>query len=184
MTYPRRVFLQHSFVTASTMLGLSAHAATGDSPVATTRHGQVRGYRDNGINVFKGVRYGADTAPRRFMAPLAPQAWSGVADALEHGASSPQSSREDAVSEDCLFLNVYTPGLRDRARRPVMFYIHGGAYNNGSGSSTLYDGVRLCRRGDVVVVTVNHRLNAFGYLYLARHGESSSRTRATPASWT
>lgn len=167
----RRAFLQQSIVTATGMLGVSAlaHAAT-DSPLATTRHGQVRGYRDNGVNVFKGVRYGADTAPRRFMAPLAPQRWSGVRDALEHGPASPQSSREDAMDEDCLFLNVYSPALRDGARRPVMFYIHGGAYNNGSGSSPLYDGVRLCRRGDVVVVTVNHRLNAFGYLYLARHG--------------
>jgi para-nitrobenzyl esterase len=171
MTEPeRRAFLQQSIFLASAMLGAGVHAATGVSPVATTRHGRIRGYRDDGVNVFKGVRYGADTAPRRFMAPLAPQPWDGVLEALAHGPSCPQPSREDAVSEDCLFLNVYTPGLRDRARRPVMVYIHGGAYNNGSGSSPLYDGVRLCRRGDVVVVTVNHRLNAFGYLYLARHG--------------
>jgi para-nitrobenzyl esterase len=168
----RRAFLQQSLLAAAGMLGARVHAATGPSPIAATRHGRIRGYLDDGIKVFKGVRYGADTAPRRFMAPLAPQAWDGVRDALEHGPSSPQSSFDAAVSEDCLFLKVYTPGLRDRARRPVMFYIHGGAYNNGSGSSPLYDGVRLCRRGDVVVVTVNHRLNAFGYLYLARHGDS------------
>ena len=171
MTEPtRRAFLRQSILAASGMLAAHVHAATEPSPVAATRHGRIRGYRDNGINVFRGVRYGADTAPRRFMAPLPPQAWTDVRDALEHGPSSPQSSREDAISEDCLFLNVTTPGLRDRARRPVMVYIHGGAYNNGSGSSPLYDGVRLCRRGDVVVVTVNHRLNAFGYLYLARLG--------------
>ncbi|TWI69794.1 para-nitrobenzyl esterase [Pseudoduganella lurida] len=170
MTAPtRRLFLKHSLALASG-LAVNAGAAEAPSPVAATRHGQVRGYRDNGINVFKGVRYGADTAPRRFMAPLPPEPWRGVRDALEHGASAPQSKGEGATSEDCLFLNVYTPGLRDRAKRPVMVYIHGGAYNNGSGSSPLYDGVRLCRRGDVVVVTVNHRLNAFGYLYLARHG--------------
>jgi para-nitrobenzyl esterase len=72
------------------------------------------------------------------------------------------------VSEDCLFLNVWTPALRDGGKRPVMVYIHGGAYSTGSGSSPLYDGVRLCRRGDVVVVSLNHRLNAFGYAYLAR----------------
>ena len=174
MTEPtRRAFLKQSIVAATSLSGLAAHAAapTGESPVATTRHGRVRGYRDNGILVFKGVRYGADTAARRFMAPLPPQPWGGIRDALEHGASAPQGSRDEATSEDCLFLNVYTPGLQERARRPVMFYIHGGAYNNGSGSSPLYDGVRLCRRGDVVVVTVNHRLNAFGYLYLARHGD-------------
>lgn len=166
----RRAFLQQSLLAASGILARRVHAAPEQSPVATTRHGRVRGYLDKGIKVFKGIRYGADTAPRRFMAPLPPQPWSETRDALEHGPSCPQPSREDAVSEDCLFLNVYTPALRDRARRPVMFYIHGGAYNNGSGSSPLYDGVRLCRRGDVVVVTVNHRLNAFGYLYLARHG--------------
>jgi para-nitrobenzyl esterase len=175
MTEPiRRAFLRQSLLVASSMLGAHAYAASAPSPVARTRHGQVRGYRDNGVNVFKGVRYGADTGPRRFMAPLAPQAWSGVRDALEHGPSSPQSSREDATGEDCLFLNVYTPALHDGVRRPVMFYIHGGAYNNGSGSNPLYDGVRLCRRGDVVVVTVNHRLNAFGYLYLARLGGAVS----------
>jgi para-nitrobenzyl esterase len=79
-----------------------------------------------------------------------------------------------ACREDCLFLNVWTPakagkaGLADGGKRPVMFYIHGGAYNTGSGASPWYDGTKLAKRGDVVVVTVNHRLNAFGYLYLAR----------------
>ena len=142
-----------------------------DSPVASTKWGKVRGYLDNGINVFKGIRYGADTAKRRFMPPSPPDPWSEVRDALEYGSSAPQTSRQnDKPNEDCLFLNVWTPALRDGGKRPVMFYIHGGAYNNGSGSSPLYDGVRLCRRGDVVVVTVNHRLNAFGYLYLARFG--------------
>ncbi len=69
-------------------------------------------------------------------------------------------------SEDCLHLNVFTPALRDHRKRPVLVYFHGGAYNNGSVNSALYDGKRLCHRGDVVVVTVNHRLNAFGFLYL------------------
>ena len=72
------------------------------------------------------------------------------------------------MSEDCLFLNVWTPSSGDAARRPVLVYIHGGAYASGSGSSPLYDGARLVERGDVVVVTLNHRLNAFGYLYLDR----------------
>jgi para-nitrobenzyl esterase len=76
---------------------------------------------------------------------------------------APESGVE---SEDCLHLNVYTPGLRDHRKRPVLVYFHGGAYNNGSVNSPLYDGKRLCKRGDVVVVTVNHRLNAFGFLYL------------------
>ncbi len=146
-------------------------ASSADSPVAATKGGRVRGYTDNGVNVFKGIPYGADTTKRRFMPPVPPAPWSGVRDALEYGPAAPQPSRpSERTSEDCLYLNVWTPRLRDGRKRPVMFYIHGGAYSNGSGASPLYDGVRLCRRGDVVVVTVNHRLNAFGYLYLARFG--------------
>ncbi|MFL5296797.1 MAG: carboxylesterase/lipase family protein [Phenylobacterium sp.] len=138
------------------------------SPVAHTRSGPVRGYLEDGISVFKGVPYGADTGPRRFQPPAPPEAWTPVRDATAYGPASPQRGREAAAqSEDCLYLNVWTPGL-DRGRRPVMVYIHGGAYSTGSGSAPLYDGVRLCRRGEVVVVTLNHRLNAFGYAYLAR----------------
>src|SRR5215831_12161583 len=145
-------------------------AARSPSPIATTRHGKVRGFIDQGINVFKGIRYGADTSKRRFMPPLAPEAWKDVLDATEYGPASPQGRINEKTSEDCLFLNVWTPALRDNAKRAVMFYIHGGAYSSGSGSSPLYDGVRLCHRSDVVVVTVNHRLNLFGYLSLARFG--------------
>jgi para-nitrobenzyl esterase len=174
----RRSFLRKSAfvaggVAASSLIRIPACAGvlSTDSPIASTRSGKARGYADNGISVFKGIRYGADTAKRRFMPPAPPEPWSEVRDALAYGSSSPQPSRStDKPNEDCLYLNVWTPGLRDGRKRPVMFYIHGGAYNNGSGSSPLYDGVRLCRRGDVVVVTVNHRLNAFGYLYLARFG--------------
>jgi len=122
------------------------------------------------VRVFKGIPYGADTSARRFMPALPETPWRGVREALVHGASAPQSGADRSISEDCLFLNVYTPALGDGGKRPVLFYIHGGGYNNGSGSSPLYDGVNLCRRGDVVVVTVNHRLNAFGYLYLAELG--------------
>ncbi|RZJ81506.1 MAG: carboxylesterase/lipase family protein, partial [Brevundimonas sp.] len=137
--------------------------AEGAAPVATTRHGRVRGSLDRDIKVFKGVRYGADTSARRFQSPVAPQAWRGIAEATTYGHASPQKSDEADQDEDCLFLNVWTPGLADGASRPVMVYVHGGAHANGSGSSPLYDGVALCRRGDVVVVTVNHRLNVFGY---------------------
>jgi para-nitrobenzyl esterase len=104
------------------------------------------------------------------MPPLAPMPWKGVLAALDYGPASPQPRSSEPTSEDCLFLNVWTPNLRDGKQRPVMVYIHGGAYASGSGSSPLYDGSRLCQRGDVVVVTVNHRLNVFGYLSLARIG--------------
>ena len=171
----RRNFLQKSVIlTAGTLIKIPSSASktsSDESPLATTKYGQVRGYTDNGINVFKGIPYGADTSKTRFMPPLPPENWSDIRNALEYGAASPQQSRgAEKMSEDCLFLNVFTPALRDKRKRPVMFYIHGGAYSGGSGSSPLYDGVRLCKRGDVVVVSINHRLNAFGYLYLSRFG--------------
>ena len=136
-------------------------------PVARTRAGRVRGTSESGIQVFKGIPYGADTRPRRFMPPLKPKPWHTVRDALTYGPSCPQTRPDGArSSEDCLYLNVWTPALRDGGKRAVMVYIHGGAYSTGSGSANIYDGVNLCRRGNVVVVTLNHRLNAFGYLYL------------------
>jgi len=148
-------------------LALSARSASAaQAPVAATRHGRVRGYVDDGILAFRGVRYGADTSPRRFQPPVPPASWTDVADATAYGPASPQRGRGEPTSEDCLFLNVWTPALI--GRRPVMVYFHGGAYASGSGSAPLYDGVRLCKRGDVVVVTVNQRLNVFGYGYLAR----------------
>lgn len=149
-------------------LATGAGAATAGGPVVKTLAGKVRGRTLEGVHVFKGVRYGADTASRRFRAPLPPAPWKAVVDAVDYGNASPQGSKEERQSEDCLFLNVWTRGLGDGGKRPVMVYIHGGAYANGSGSDPLYDGTRLALRGDVVVVTVNHRLNLFGYLYLAR----------------
>lgn len=171
---PRREFLRGASACAGTAAaGLAlrpAFAAGGArSVVAQTSAGPVRGTLEQGVHIFRGVRYGADTARRRFLPPLAPTPWGTVQDATSYGPSCPQrGSLERTASEDCLFLNVWTPGLRDGGRRPVLFYIHGGAFDEGSGSSPLYDGTQLCRRGDVVVVTVNHRLNAFGYLYLGR----------------
>ena len=147
----------------------SVAAAPADRAVARTTAGPVRGQVDAGVIAFKGVRYGADTGgANRFLAPRAPQPWREVRDAFAYGAASPQAHAREPTSEDCLFLNVWTPALRDRGRRPVMVYIHGGAYSSGSGSHPTYDGTRLVRRGNVVVVTLNHRLDAFGYAYLAR----------------
>lgn len=160
--------------------------ASGSStePVAETEYGRVRGAVDDGILVFKGVRYGADTTFTRFAAPAKPTPWNDIRDATSFGASCPQeptgnpgglfsSWRPDPappLDEDCLFLNVWTPALADKERRPVMVWFHGGGFTSGNGASRAYDGVRLARRGDVVVVTVNHRLNVFGYLNLAHYG--------------
>ncbi|HUL83451.1 MAG TPA: carboxylesterase family protein, partial [Gammaproteobacteria bacterium] len=148
---------------------------------AETSFGRVRGADADGIKTFKGIPYGASTAgPNRFKAPLDPAKWSGVRDALEYGPSAPQrepgartaesglsvaSAGLPAETEDCLVLNVWTPAL-DGAKRPVMFWCHGGGFASGSGSSPVTDGTNLARRGDVVVVSVNHRLNVLGFTYL------------------
>ena len=158
-----------------------------DAPQATTSHGKVEGFVENGIAVFKGIRYGADTSSTRFEAPAKPKAWSDVRDAKAFGDSCPQTPTGNpgglftswapdptpGMSEDCLFLNVWTPSSSpvDKKARPVMVWLHGGGFTTGNGSSQAYDGVRLAKRGDVVVVTVNHRLNAFGYLALNHYGK-------------
>jgi para-nitrobenzyl esterase len=167
MTTHRRAVLTGA--AAASLVSLSSARAAPKAPVASTGYGKVRGSEVDGIKVFKGVRYGADTGPRRFLPPLPPTPWTGIVDAVAYGPASPQTRASEPTSEDCLFLNVWTPGL-DTRKRPVMVYVHGGAHANGSGSDPLYDGVNLCKRGDVVVVTVNHRLNVFGYAYLATLG--------------
>ena len=136
--------------------------AASASPVVRTRAGRVRGVLDDDLQIFRGIRYGADTGPRRFMPPVPPEPWRGVVDAKEFGAASRQPGSEPNQSEDCLVLNVTAPVAKASRPRPVIVYIHGGAYSSGSGSSPLYEGSALARRGDVVVVTVNHRLSLFG----------------------
>jgi len=150
------------------------------SPIAATTHGRIRGYVDQGISVFKGIRYGSDTSVRRFQPPVPPSPWTGVLDTLEFGPTAPQPRssgggffpRDEAkvISEDCLHLNLWTPTVGQGGRRPVLVWFHPGAYSSMTSNTSGYDGVRLCRRGDVVVVTVNHRLNVFGYCYLAELG--------------
>lgn len=149
----------------------SATAWRGESPVAVTASGRVRGYADAGIACFKGIRYGADTAPRRFQPPVPPTPWTDVRDATIFGPIAPQPTGQDWVlGEDCLHLNVWTPAIADGGRRPVLVWFHPGAFSSDTSNRIETDGARLARRGNVVVVTVNHRLNAFGYLYLAPFG--------------
>ena len=174
----RRRFLRDSArwaLATATLAALPASAMPGPRDdtqvVARLRGGRVRGQREHGVHVFRGLRYGADTSAYRFQPPRRETGWRGIADALEYAASAPQSGADGPGSEDCLFLNVWTPALGDGGKRPILVYIHGGGFNNGSGSDPLYDGSALCRRGDVVVVTVNHRLNTFGYLYLGALGD-------------
>jgi para-nitrobenzyl esterase len=138
-----------------------------------TRSGRIEGDWRRGHIAFRGIPFARPPVGRlRFRPPEPPQPWAGVRLAYEFGASAiqkPPSNLALAVSgpssEDCLYLNVYTPAV-DRGRRPVMFWIHGGGFGFGSASQPLYDGGRLAERGDVVVVTANYRLGAFGYLCL------------------
>jgi para-nitrobenzyl esterase len=151
-----------------------------------TIYGKVQGVQTAGIKEFKGVPYGASTAGRnRFMPPKKPAAWKGVRECLAHGQISPQAPadlRSDyammihwdyqpgGMGEDCLSLNIWTPGLKDGAKRPVLVSFHGGGFTTGSGNAIGYDGAQLARFGDVVVVTVNHRLATFGYTHLVDLG--------------
>ena len=149
---------------AALMTPVSSRAKAAPPTVATTL-GPVGGQVKNGVAVFLGIRYGE---AGRFMPPAAPAPSKDTFVADRYGAACPQSHVDEPQSEDCLFLNVWTPDASEKKARPVMVYIHGGAYSSGSGSDALYDGTNLATRGDVVVVTLNHRLNVFGYLYLAR----------------
>lgn len=149
---------------AALALGARASAQRGARVCAPA--GDFIGTAEGGVLAFRGIRYGR---AERFRAPMAVSR-PGVAIAAQaFGPVCPQSDRQyQPQSEDCLHLNVWTAEADPRARKPVMLYIHGGAYSNGSVTDPLNDGHHLAARGDVVVVTVNHRLNAFGYLYLAR----------------
>jgi para-nitrobenzyl esterase len=148
-----------------------ASAADAEFVVVDTAAGKVRGFLNEDIRTFKGIPYGASTAgENRFMPPAKMPSWTGTRDALAFGPSSPQAALPEGSpgnGEDCLVLNVFTPGVGDRQKRPVMVWLHGGGFRAGTGSSPILDGTNLAHTHDVVVVTLNHRLNVFGFTYLA-----------------
>jgi para-nitrobenzyl esterase len=156
--------------------------------LVATNSGQVAGYCRAGIYTFKGIPYADTTEGRnRFMPPVTPKPWTGVRSARQYGHVAPQSARagwandeeafmfawDDGVQgEDCLRVNIWSPGINDGKKRPVMVWLHGGGFSAGSGQELrAYDGENLARRGDVVLVSLNHRLNVLGYLDLSQYGE-------------
>src|SRR5262245_18605260 len=164
-----------------------ATAEAGLAPAVETAAGKLRGASVAGIHSFKGIPYAASpTGRNRFMRPQAAQPWAGVQEALAyagHAWQLPNRPKRRPVletllgpadtapeGEDCLTLNLWASGLTDGAKRPVMVWLHGGAFGYGSGNRAVTDGANLARRGDVVVVSVNHRLNIFGFLHLADLG--------------
>jgi para-nitrobenzyl esterase len=162
--------------------------AADGAPIVDTTSGKVVGYGRNGIQTFKGIPYAESTAgANRFMPPVKVKAWSGVRSSRQYGNVAPQAPRsgwandeeafmfswDDGVQgEDCLRINVWTPAVNDGKRRAVMVWLHGGGFSAGSSQELqACDGENLARRGDVVVVSLNHRLNVLGYLNLAHYGE-------------
>src|SRR5215471_305705 len=170
--------------------------------VINSTNGRVQGLIHDGVHTFKGIRYGAPpVGPLRWMPPQKPDPWKTILDCSDYGAPAMQiaggtiaapvsdfgmqmgrvfttPSELKIQNEDCLFLNVWTPGT-DSRKRPVMVWIHGGGFAFGSGSQTIYEGEDLAREQDVVVVSMNHRLNLFGYMNLAElmgEGYKSSGT--------
>ena len=159
------------------------------SEIVESEGGKLRGMRSGAVLVFKGIPYGATVGGRqRFQPPRKAHAWTGVLDATTFGPICPQDIKAlqpdpstlfgqvfDAdpstgnVGEDCLVLNVWTPSADDK-KRPVMVWLHGGGFARGCGSTPIIDGTRLAARGDTVIVTLNHRLNAFGHLDLSQLG--------------
>ncbi|HVW03889.1 MAG TPA: carboxylesterase family protein [Vicinamibacterales bacterium] len=161
--------------------------ATPDRAIVATSAGKVRGFTRNGVFIFKGIPYGDTTAgENRFLAPKPPKPWTDVRPALAWGPVSPHGPRAGWVNqeeqflyqwddgfagEDMLRVNVWTPAVGDSTKRPVLVWIHGGGYASGSSQELRpYDGERLAREHDAVLVSMNHRLNVFGFLDLSQIG--------------
>ncbi|HEY1871283.1 MAG TPA: carboxylesterase family protein, partial [Chitinophagaceae bacterium] len=173
------------FAVVCIRLSVSAQLQTGANVAITnTEYGQVRGYIHNGVYTYKGIPY---AQAKRFEAPQKPTSWQSIRSSMTYGPVAPLTDPTTTVqdesefvynhdwgytSEDCLRMNIWTKGLADGKKRPVMFWIHGGGYTAGSSEELpSYDGENLSKKGDVVVVSINHRLNILGFLDLSAYGD-------------
>jgi para-nitrobenzyl esterase len=175
---------------ASKVASAADVSATVSNPVIETSVGRIRGFVHDRVAGFKGVPYAAPTdGAGRFMPPAARKPWAGTVDCIDLGPRSPQygpgeipevaaMDTHEAMGEDCLRLNIWTPSLNKNGKRPVMVWLHGGGFTSGSAGYIMYDGANLARKQDVVVVGVNHRLNVMGYLFLAELGDGRFSTAA------
>ncbi|MCR5311985.1 MAG: carboxylesterase family protein [Lachnospiraceae bacterium] len=150
-------------------------------PLAETTEGTLRGVKDENVFIFRGIRYAKS---RRFHMPEAPEPWTGIKDALVYGPVSPEIETVNPddnftvphvfypQNENCQYLNIWTKSLSPKSRKPVLVWLHGGGFATGSGIEHFaYNGKSMCQKEDVVVVTLNHRLNLLGYLDLSAYGE-------------
>lgn len=158
----------------------SSPEETSDGLVVTTA-GKVQGTLNDGVYTYLGAPYAHAT--ERFVPAQAVEPWEGVFQADTYGNISPQGAMfgmpgqaQPGTDNNCQNLNIWTPGVGDDGARPVMVWLHGGGFSNGSGNDQGYQGGNLSRSGDVVVVTVNHRLNLFGHLDLSAYGEKYERS--------